>query len=82
MGIITTGIISFTLITVDFGWAHLHPDIWLNALLSALSPLQKFAFDQPDIAILNFPFSWLPTFIVTIVLFGYLVSIRQLLRNN
>ena len=57
-------------------------NIVINALLSAPSPLQKFAFEQPNIAILNFPFSWLPTFIVPIVLFGHLVSIRQLLRNN
>ncbi|WP_231459980.1 hypothetical protein [Pedobacter sp. Leaf132] len=56
-------------------------NIVLNALLSAPSPIQKFAFDQPNIAILNFPFSWLPTFIVPIVLFGHLTSIRQLIRN-
>lgn len=31
MGIITTGIISFTLITVNLGWAHLHLDIWLKS---------------------------------------------------
>lgn len=50
-----------------------------TALLSAPSPVQKFAFDQPNIAIVYFPFSWLPTFIVPIVLFGHLTSIRQLL---
>lgn len=53
-------------------------NIVLNAFLSTPSPLQKFAFDQPNIAILNFPFVWLPTFIVPIVLFGHLVSIRRL----
>ena len=31
MGIITTGIISFTLITVNLGWAHLHLSIWLKS---------------------------------------------------
>ena len=56
--------------------------IVVNALLSAPFPTQKFAFDQPDIAILNFPFSWLPTFIVPIVLFGHLTSIRQLLKQT
>ena len=55
-------------------------NIVVNALFSAPSPIQKFAFDQPNIAILNFPFSWLPTFIVPIVLFGHLTSIRQLIR--
>ncbi|MCG9792660.1 hypothetical protein [Flavobacterium algicola] len=54
-------------------------NIVLNALFSAPSPIQKFAFEQPNIAILNFPFSWLPTFIVPIILFGHLVSIRRLI---
>jgi hypothetical protein len=55
-------------------------NIVINALFSAPSPIQKFAFDQPNIAILNFPFSWLPTFIVPIVLLGHLTSIRQLMK--
>lgn len=57
-------------------------NIVVNALFSAPSPIQMFAFDQPNIAILNFPFSWLPTFIVPIVLFGHLTSIRQLLKQK
>ncbi|MCE3295059.1 MAG: putative transrane protein of unknown function [Crocinitomicaceae bacterium] len=56
-------------------------NIVVNALFSAPSPIQKFAFDQPNIAILNFPFSWLPTFIVPVVLLGHLISIRQLLKK-
>ena len=55
-------------------------NIVINGLFSAPSPLQKFAFEQPNIAILNFPFSWLPTFIVPVVLFGHLASIRQLIK--
>ncbi|RVT73451.1 DUF2798 domain-containing protein [Flavobacterium sufflavum] len=35
MGIVTTGIISFTLITVNLGWAHLHLAIWLKSWLIA-----------------------------------------------
>ncbi|MFD2921948.1 DUF2798 domain-containing protein [Terrimonas rubra] len=31
MGILTTGIISFTLITVNVGWAHLHTSVWLRS---------------------------------------------------
>ncbi len=57
-------------------------NIVVIAFLSTPSPVQKLAFDQPNIAILNFPFSWLPTFIVPIVLFGHLVSIRQLLKRK
>jgi hypothetical protein len=64
-------------------WNFISLGLLLNivflALLSVPSPIQKFAFDQPNIALLYFPFSWLPTFIVPIVLFGHLASIRQLL---
>jgi hypothetical protein len=57
-------------------------NIVINALLSAPSPIQRFAFDQPNLAILNFPFCWLPTFIVPIVLFGHLVSIKRLVNKK
>lgn len=56
-------------------------NIIVNAFLSAPTPIQQFAFDQPNIAILYFPFSWLPTFVVPIVLFGHLASIRQLWKG-
>lgn len=54
-------------------------NIILIALFSVQSPLQKLAFDQPNIAIMYYPYSCLPTFIVPVVLFSHLVSIRQLL---
>lgn len=57
-------------------------NIIINAVLSAPFAFQKFAFDQPNIAVLNFPFSWLPAYIVPTILFGHLVSIRQLLKAN
>lgn len=57
-------------------------NIVVNAFFSAPSPLQQFAFDQPNIAILYFPFSWLPSFIVPVVLFGHLASIRKLLSRK
>jgi hypothetical protein len=57
-------------------------NIVVNAFLSAPTPVQQFAFDQPNIAILYFPFSWLPTFIVPVILFGHLVSIRRLVKGN
>jgi hypothetical protein len=56
-------------------------NIGVNGFLSAPSPLQKLAFDQPNIALLFFPFSWLVSFIVPIVLLGHLISIRQLLKQ-
>lgn len=57
-------------------------NIVVNALLTARTPIQQFAFDQPNIAMEYFPFSWLPTFIVPVVLFGHLVSIRQLWKQR
>ena len=53
-------------------------NIVINALLAAPFPFQQFAFDQPNIAILYFPFTWLPCFIVMIVLYSHLAAIRQL----
>ncbi len=55
-------------------------NIVINAILSAPFPFQKFAFDQPNVAVLYYPFTWLPGFIVPLVLFCHLASIRQLLK--
>ncbi len=46
-----------------------------HAVLSIPSPFQKFALDQPNIAVLHFPYCWLPSFIVPIVLFSHLAMI-------
>jgi hypothetical protein len=54
-------------------------NIIVIALLSAPFRFQRFAFDQPNIAVLYFPFNWLPTCIVPLVLFSHLAAIRQLL---
>jgi hypothetical protein len=48
-------------------------------IFSAPTPMQQFAFDQANVALLNFPYSWLPTFIVPAVLFSHLVTLRKLL---
>jgi len=49
------------------------------AVLSAPFSFQKIAFDQPNIALLYFPFIWLPCCIVPVVLFSHLAAVRQLL---
>jgi hypothetical protein len=56
-------------------------NIVINAFLSLPYPFQQFAFDQPNIAVLYFPFTWLPCFIVVIVLYSHLVAIRKLLKR-
>ena len=53
-------------------------NIVVNALLSVPTAFQQFAFEQPNIAILYFPFVLLPAVLVPLVLFAHLVSIRQL----
>jgi len=57
-------------------------NIVANAVLSAPFPFQQFAFDQPDIALLNFPFIWLPACVVPLVLLSHLATIRQLLNDR
>lgn len=57
-------------------------NIVVNAILAAPFPFQQFAFDQPNIAVLYFPFVWLPAFIVPAVLFSHLVCIRELLTER
>lgn len=54
-------------------------NIVINAVLSTPTPFQQFAFDQPNIAILYFPFVWLPGIVVPLVLFAHQAAIRQLL---
>ena len=55
--------------------------LWIVAIaiLSSPVPFQQFAFDQPNIAVQYFPFVWLPSCIVPIVLFAHLCSLYQLL---
>ncbi len=55
--------------------------IVVNAILSAPTKFQQLAFEQPNIAILYFPFVWLPCFIVMAVLFSHLVMIKRLLTK-
>jgi hypothetical protein len=55
-------------------------NIVANAILSVPTPFQKFAFDQPNIGVLYFPFNLLPACVVPLVLLSHLVAIRRLLH--
>jgi hypothetical protein len=57
-------------------------NIVIHAILSAPFPFQQLGFEQPNMAILHFPFVWLPGFVVPVVLLAHLASIRQLLQKN
>lgn len=52
------------------------------AILSAPTPFQQLSFDQPNIAVLYFPFTWLPSVIVPLVLYSHVISIRSLLLRG
>ena len=51
--------------------------ILINAVLSVPSPIQTQAFNQPNVAILHFPYIWLASFIVPVVIFSHLVAIKR-----
>lgn len=57
-------------------------NIIINALLSAPFPFQQFGFDRPNIALVIFPYIWLPSVVVPIVLFSHLVAIQRLTTKN
>ncbi|WP_055562545.1 hypothetical protein [Hymenobacter sp. AT01-02] len=48
------------------------------AVVASPVPFQQVAFANPNVAVLKFPFVWLPAVVVPIVLFGHLVVLRQL----
>jgi hypothetical protein len=52
------------------------------AILSAETPIQRLAFEQPNVGVAYFPFVWLPAVIVPIVLYAHLASIRLLLKSS
>ncbi|MDR6944122.1 hypothetical protein [Mucilaginibacter pocheonensis] len=53
-----------------------------RAILSAPFAFQRFGFEQPNIALLYFPYSWLPGFIVPAVLLAHLITLRKLILNK
>ena len=53
-------------------------NVVVTAIFAFPSPFQKISFDQPNIAVLYFPFNLLPSVVVPTVLFGHLVAIRRL----
>jgi len=46
------------------------------------SPIQSWDFDQPNYAVMHFPFSWLPSLIVPLVFFSHVTLLFQLLKPS
>ncbi|MBE9466482.1 hypothetical protein ACFP1I_24035 [Dyadobacter subterraneus] len=57
-------------------------NIVFNAILSVPGVFQQFAFDQPNRGILIFPFIFLPSLLVPMVLFSHLTAIRRILLSK
>lgn len=54
-------------------------NIIVIAILAVPSPFAQFA---PNIAVLYFPFVWLPSVVVPIVMLAHVAALRQLTRRN
>ena len=52
-----------------------------TAVLAIPTPFQQIGLDQPNIAVLYFPFNLLPGFIVPLVLFAHLQSIKLIVKE-
>lgn len=70
------------IIVWNVGCLLLLMNIVVSALLSAPTPMQQLAFDQPNIAVSYFPFVLLPSVIVPMVLMAHAVTIRGLLKTQ
>lgn len=52
------------------------------AFLSAPLPFQQFGLDQPNVAVLRFPFTYLPSVVVPIVFLSHFLSIKKLRKKS
>jgi hypothetical protein len=52
------------------------------AILSQKTPFQQLAIGEPNFAIGHFPYNWLPSIIVPIVLFSHLAALRLLILGK
>jgi hypothetical protein len=72
----------WAMIAWHIGGLALLTNIVSRAVLAMPTPFQKFAFDEPAVGMLHYPYVWLPTVVVPLVLFAHLASLRQLLRSG
>lgn len=56
-------------------------NIVATAILSLPTSFQQFGLDQPNTAVLYFPYIWLPAIVVPIVMFAHFASLWQLFRT-
>ena len=70
------------LIVWNFATLALLANIVFHAVLSVPSPFQRYGLDQPNVAVLHFPYVWLPAFIVPAVLAAHVWCLRELFRKE
>jgi hypothetical protein len=66
------------LIVYNFVGLALLANIVTIAIMSLPSPIQQLAEERSNEAVLYFPYIWLPTVVVPIVLFAHLASLKKL----
>lgn len=81
-GFINNNLNKTVLLAWNIACLVLLANIVITAVLSTPTSFQQFGFDQPNIAILYFPFVWLPCCVVPLVLLAHLVCIRKLLLKK
>ncbi|WP_405410476.1 hypothetical protein [Maribacter sp. Asnod1-A12] len=52
--------------------------IVIFAILSAPLPIQRLAFNQPNIAVLEFPFCFLPTCVVPLIFISHFIQLKSI----
>ena len=57
-------------------------NIAITGVLSSPFAFQKFGFEQPNIAVLHFPFNLLPALIVPLVIFSHMASIKKIIQTS
>lgn len=62
----------------NIGGLVLLVNIIIHGVLSSPIFIQQFAFEQPNIALMYFPFIWLGVFVAAVPLFLHFVAIRKL----
>lgn len=84
-GFIKSKISNTTMVIWNLFSLFLLINILSIAILSVKSPFQQFGLNETNIALGHFPFNWLPSVVVPIVLFSHLATLRQLImgrKNN
>ena len=57
-------------------------NIVITAIMAFPSPMQSIALDQPNRAVMYFPFVWLPSIVVPIVFFCHIASLWKLAKDK